>query len=359
MTDGVLITGGAGFIGSHAAEALLGAGETVHVLDDFSTGRRENLAGLCGALEVVEGDVRDPKTVAAALRGCDRVLHLAAIASVARSFDDPATTEAVNVGGTANVLAAAAGAGARRVVLASSCAVYGAAGELPIAETAPTRPESPYARLEARRRGPVPGRLRPRRTRCRCAALLQRLRPPAGPFVRLLGRDRDLHGTDLWRSALHGVRRRAPDPRLRLCRRRGGRLSRGPGRAAARGPAGQHRHGCRDQRGRRAGGARRGHRTGARRALRGRPRRRHPALPRRLRPGRRVARLPLHGDVRRRSGARPGPGMPRSARRRPAWPARHRLHSSRRAEGRGEQQATDPRGRACRSAAARRSSCNR
>ena len=146
MTDGVLITGGAGFIGSHAAEALLGAGETVHVLDDFSTGRRENLAGLSGALEVVEGDVRDRETVAAALRGCDRVLHLAAIASVARSFDAPATTEAVNVGGTANVLAAAGAAGARRVVLASSCAVYGAAGELPIAESAPTHPESPYAR---------------------------------------------------------------------------------------------------------------------------------------------------------------------------------------------------------------------
>ncbi len=146
MTNGVLITGGAGFIGSHAAEALLGAGEKVRVLDDFSTGRRENLAGMAGALEVVEGDVRDRAAVAAAMRGCDRVLHLAAIASVTRSFYDPARTEAVTVGGTANVLAAARAQGARRVVLASSCAVYGAAGELPVAESAATHPESPYAR---------------------------------------------------------------------------------------------------------------------------------------------------------------------------------------------------------------------
>jgi hypothetical protein len=107
MTATVLVTGGAGFIGSHAVEALLAAGEQVRVLDDFSTGRRENLSGMNGALEVIDGDVREPETVAAAMCGCDRVLHLAAIASVARSFDDPATTEAVNVDGTANVLAAA------------------------------------------------------------------------------------------------------------------------------------------------------------------------------------------------------------------------------------------------------------
>jgi len=146
MTDGVLITGGAGFIGSHAAAALLAAGERVRVLDDFSTGRHENLVGLPGPLEIVEGDVRSPETVARAARGCDRILHLAAIASVTRSFADPATSEAVNVAGTANVLAAAREAGARTVVLASSCAVYGAASELPVAETAELRPGSPYAR---------------------------------------------------------------------------------------------------------------------------------------------------------------------------------------------------------------------
>ncbi len=145
MSATVLITGGAGFIGSHAVEALLTAGEQVRVLDDFSTGHRGNLAGLNGPLEVIDGDVRDPETVATAMRGCDRVLHLAALVSVAGSFDDPETTEAVNVGGTANVLAAASGAGVRRVVLASSCAVYGATSALPISETAPMRPASPYA----------------------------------------------------------------------------------------------------------------------------------------------------------------------------------------------------------------------
>jgi UDP-glucose 4-epimerase len=150
MTGGVLVTGGAGFIGSHAVEALLAAGQNVRVLDNFSTGRRENLAGFSGTLQVVEGDVREPETVAAAVRGCDRVLHLAAIASVTRSFDDPAATEAVNVGGTANVLAAARDAGVRKVVFASSCAVYGATSELPIAESASTHPESPYARSKLR-----------------------------------------------------------------------------------------------------------------------------------------------------------------------------------------------------------------
>ena len=145
MTATVLITGGAGFIGSHAAAALLAAGETVRVLDDFSTGLRENLAAMPKVLEIIEGDVRELQTLAAAMRGCDRVLHLAAIASVTRSFEDPATTEAVNVGGTANVLAAAGEAGVRRVVLASSCAVYGTTDVLPVGEAATTGPESPYA----------------------------------------------------------------------------------------------------------------------------------------------------------------------------------------------------------------------
>jgi UDP-glucose 4-epimerase len=120
MSATVLITGGAGFIGSHAVEALLAAGAQVRVLDDFSTGRKENLAGMNGALEVMDGDVREPGAVAAAMRGCDRVLHLAAIVSVARSFDDPEAAEAVNVSGTANVLAAASKARVCRIVLASN-----------------------------------------------------------------------------------------------------------------------------------------------------------------------------------------------------------------------------------------------
>ena len=145
MAAPVLVTGGAGFIGSHAVEALLADGESVRVLDNFTTGRRANLAGLAGDLRVIEGDVRDRDAVARAAAGCGRVLHLAAIASVTRSFDDPAETEAVNVGGTANVLDAARNAGARRLVLASSCAVYGTTDALPVSEAAAPHPESPYA----------------------------------------------------------------------------------------------------------------------------------------------------------------------------------------------------------------------
>ena len=151
----MLVTGGAGFIGSHAVEALLAGGERVRVLDDFSTGKHENLSSVSGALEtgaleVVEGDVRAAGACAAATRGCDRVLHLAAVASVTRSFDDPAETDAVNVGGTANVLTAAREAGVRRVAFASSCAIYGSTDDLPAREGARPHPESPYAASKLR-----------------------------------------------------------------------------------------------------------------------------------------------------------------------------------------------------------------
>ncbi len=141
----ILVTGGAGFIGSHAVDALLAAGSDVRVFDDFSTGRRENLEGSAAGVEVVTGDVRDEDALFAAVRGCEAVLHLAAIASVAKSLADPATTEAVNVSGTMNVLKAAHQAGAARVVLASSCAVYGDAAESPLDEATPLHPLSPYA----------------------------------------------------------------------------------------------------------------------------------------------------------------------------------------------------------------------
>jgi len=94
MTATVPIPGAPASFGSHAAAALLAAGETVRVLDDFSTGRRENLAGMAGALDVKEGDVRERQRWRRRCTACDRVLHLAAIASVTRSFEDPATTEA-------------------------------------------------------------------------------------------------------------------------------------------------------------------------------------------------------------------------------------------------------------------------
>jgi nucleoside-diphosphate-sugar epimerase len=141
----VLVTGGAGFIGSHLVDALLARGDVVRVLDDFSTGTRANLKQCAAHIELVEGDVRDPATMERVAQGCEAVLHEAAIVSVAESFMRPEDTHDVNVGGAANVLHAAREAGVRRVVIASSCAVYGDAHELPIGESAPPAPLSPYA----------------------------------------------------------------------------------------------------------------------------------------------------------------------------------------------------------------------
>lgn len=140
-----LVTGGAGFIGSHLVEALVERGERVRVLDDFSTGRRENLAAVAGHIELLEGDVADLKTVERAMAGCDYVLHLAAIALVQASLEEPRRTHQVNLGGTLNVLEAARQAGVRRVVFASSAAVYGDHIVLPLREELPPRPLSPYA----------------------------------------------------------------------------------------------------------------------------------------------------------------------------------------------------------------------
>lgn len=144
-----LVTGGAGFIGSHLVEALVERGERVRVLDDFSTGRRENLANVVGHIELLEGDVADPETTERAVAGCNYVIHLAAIASVQASLEDPRHTHRVNVDGTLNVLDAARRAGVRRVVFASSAAVYGDHTALPLGEKLPPRPLSPYAAHKA------------------------------------------------------------------------------------------------------------------------------------------------------------------------------------------------------------------
>jgi nucleoside-diphosphate-sugar epimerase len=140
-----LVTGGAGFIGSRLTERLLEAGHDVRVLDNFATGDRSNLAAAGGAAEVLEGDVRAPRDVEAAVAGCEVVFHLAALPSVPRSIDDPVTTDAVNSGGTLNVLTAARGGGARRVVFASSSSVYGLDPELPARESAAPAPVAPYS----------------------------------------------------------------------------------------------------------------------------------------------------------------------------------------------------------------------
>jgi UDP-glucose 4-epimerase len=141
----VLITGGAGFIGSHLARRLLRAGWRVRIFDNFSTGKRTNLAELRGEAEVIEGDLRDAAAVRRAMGGVELVFHQGALPSVPRSVNDPYTCNAVNVDGTLNVLLAARDAGARRVIVASSSSVYGDTPALPKVETMAPRPRSPYA----------------------------------------------------------------------------------------------------------------------------------------------------------------------------------------------------------------------
>ena len=141
----VLVTGGAGFIGSNLVEALLVRGDDVRVLDNFSTGSRANLAALGREVEVVEGDLRSYERVHTAVRGVEVVFHQGALGSVPRSVQDPLTSTAVNVEGTLNVLLAARDEGIRRVVAASSSSVYGDGGTFPRVETQAPNPLSPYA----------------------------------------------------------------------------------------------------------------------------------------------------------------------------------------------------------------------
>jgi UDP-glucose 4-epimerase len=140
-----LVTGGAGFIGSHIVEALVEDGQRVRVLDNLSTGHRGNIAPFLDRFEFIEGDLRDEETVRRAVKGVDFVLHQGAIASVVRSVQDPIPTETANVVGTLNLLLAARDAGVQRVVYASSSSVYGDSPTLPKVETMPPRPKSPYA----------------------------------------------------------------------------------------------------------------------------------------------------------------------------------------------------------------------
>ncbi len=137
-----LVTGGAGFIGSHIVDALVARGDAVRVLDDLSTGRAENVNP--GA-ELIDGSIVDASVVAGAVAGVEVVFHLGALGAVARSVADPRASNAANVDGTLNVLTEARDAGVRRVVFASSSSVYGGADIVPTPESAPLRPRSPYA----------------------------------------------------------------------------------------------------------------------------------------------------------------------------------------------------------------------
>lgn len=140
-----LVTGGAGFIGSHLVETLLARGETVRVLDDFSTGRRENIARFLPNITLVEGSCADPQAAREAVDGADYVLHQAAIPSVPRSISDPVGSDRANCGGVITLLEAARQARVKRFVFAASSAVYGDTPTLPKHEGMTPSPKSPYA----------------------------------------------------------------------------------------------------------------------------------------------------------------------------------------------------------------------
>jgi nucleoside-diphosphate-sugar epimerase len=143
----ILVTGGAGFIGSNLTEALLKKGHEVRVLDNFSTGKKENLNfdEKYSALQIIEGDIARSQVCQSAMRGVDYVFHQAALPSVQQSVEDPLTSNRINVEGTLNVLLAAKEAGVKRVIYASSCAIYGDDPALPKQEEMASHPLSPYA----------------------------------------------------------------------------------------------------------------------------------------------------------------------------------------------------------------------
>jgi UDP-glucose 4-epimerase len=138
-----LVTGGAGFIGSHIADALVEQGHDVVVLDNFSTGKRENL--ISAPTQLVEGDIRDPETCIKAAKGCAGIFHEAALVSVPDSINRPRDNHDINITGTLNILEAARQQGVKRVVFASSAAIYGDNPELPKREDMLPEPKSPYA----------------------------------------------------------------------------------------------------------------------------------------------------------------------------------------------------------------------
>ena len=141
----VLVTGGAGFIGSHVVKALVDNGDQVWVIDDYSTGSQDNLETVRSRIKMVEGDIRDPEIVGPVISEVDTVLHQGALPSVPRSFSDPVGTTSVNTGGTLNLLEAARGADIKAFVIASSSSIYGDVKASMKSEDLPPEPLSPYA----------------------------------------------------------------------------------------------------------------------------------------------------------------------------------------------------------------------
>jgi UDP-glucose 4-epimerase len=141
----ILVTGGAGFIGSHLVDALLAHGHSVRVLDNLSTGKLANLPGPSANLDFIQGDVNDREVIETCMRGVDAIVHLAAVVSVPASLADPLGTHHTNLVGTLSLLEAARKTGVQSFLYASSASVYGDTDQLPISENTPKKPLSPYA----------------------------------------------------------------------------------------------------------------------------------------------------------------------------------------------------------------------
>ena len=229
-----LVTGGAGFIGSNIAEALVKRGDRVRVLDNFSTGNHANLAGIRGRIELIEGDILDLAAVTRAVAGVDTVFHQAAMASVQWSVERRLDSHAACCTGTVNVLEAARRSGVRRVVYAGSSAAYGDQPTASKRESDLPAPDFALCRRQARRRAVLSGVLRHLRPGDGRAAVFQRFWAAARPRQPLFGRDSAVHYRDARRPATGRVWRRPAVARLQL------RGQRGPGE-----PAGGRRPGRR------------------------------------------------------------------------------------------------------------------
>ena len=233
----MLVTGGAGFIGSHIAEALVQRGDRVRVLDNLSTGHLANLERFRDRIEFIEGDLLDARPCTGAVAGVDCIFHEAALASVPRSVERPLDTHAACVTGTLNLLDAARRAGVRRVVYAALQQRLRRPADQQQARDRPARADLALRRGQAGRRVLLPGLHRDLRPRDRRAPLLQRLRPAAGPRQPLLGRDPAVHHGHALRQAADDLRRRAAVARFHLRGQRGACQPAG-GRRPAASPAG-------------------------------------------------------------------------------------------------------------------------
>jgi nucleoside-diphosphate-sugar epimerase len=215
----ILVTGGAGFIGSHLVRWLVAQGHRVRVLDNFSTGRQESLAPVRSSIEVIEGDIRDFATVLATMRDVELIIHLAAMVSVVQSVQQPLEAQAINATGSLHVLEAARQAGVGRVVQASSCAVYGNTEQLPISEAQMPDPLSPYAatKLAAEQAGQLYTKLYGVATvALRYFNVYGPRQDPASPYAAVVP---PLHRRVAQWPAAYALRRWTAVTRFRFCRR--------------------------------------------------------------------------------------------------------------------------------------------